>query len=300
MKTVKEIAEITGMSRRAIRYYDEVGLLKPTELSESGYRLYDDKALEILQQILFFKELDVPLKEIKLILNNPNFDRIRLLESHKKLLIMKRDRLNGLIAMIDETIKEPDKMSFKEFEFAEIEKTIDENYEKLKESEHYQATLDAIKDEYGSYEEFVAFIKESLRKNSGMIVAMYGSLENYNEVLKRAIPRADKVSNCQERQEELSKQLSKLVGCEPVDSPKVQELIAELDKVMFEISGTDFAGFARAVEWAQNQPSSDDDKKKYEEQKKQARETIDNIYGQGYYDFKNDAVNYYVEHNLEG
>lgn len=71
MRTVKEISDIAGISVRTLHYYDEIGLLKPTEISEAGYRLYDDKALEILQQILFFREFDIPLKEIKAVIENP-------------------------------------------------------------------------------------------------------------------------------------------------------------------------------------------------------------------------------------
>ena len=66
MRTVKEISGLTGISVRTLHYYDEIGLLKPTQKSDAGYRLYDDRALEILQQILFFREFDIPLKEIKL------------------------------------------------------------------------------------------------------------------------------------------------------------------------------------------------------------------------------------------
>ena len=72
MRTVKEISDITGISMRTLRYYDEIGLLKPSRKSEAGYRLYDDKALEQLQQILFFREFDVPLKEIMTVMENPS------------------------------------------------------------------------------------------------------------------------------------------------------------------------------------------------------------------------------------
>ena len=65
MRTVKEVSELTGISVRTLHYYDEIGLFVPTVVSEAGYRLYDDKALERLQQILFFREFDMPLKEIK-------------------------------------------------------------------------------------------------------------------------------------------------------------------------------------------------------------------------------------------
>jgi DNA-binding transcriptional MerR regulator len=74
MKSVKEVSEITGISIRTLRYYDEIGLLKPTKLTEASYRLYDNKALEKLQQIMFFRELEIPLIDIKEIMENPDFD----------------------------------------------------------------------------------------------------------------------------------------------------------------------------------------------------------------------------------
>lgn len=68
MKTVKEVSVLTGISVRTLHWYDEIGLLKPSAVSDAGYRLYDDKALERLQQILFFREFDLPLREIKSVL----------------------------------------------------------------------------------------------------------------------------------------------------------------------------------------------------------------------------------------
>lgn len=122
MKKINEIAKLTGLTTRALRYYDEVGILKPSEISESGYRLYDDEVLEILQQILFFKELDVPLKQIKSILENPNFDKISMLKKHKKLIVLKRDRLNKILALINKNLRGEKCMSFTEFDVAEIKK----------------------------------------------------------------------------------------------------------------------------------------------------------------------------------
>ncbi len=97
MRTVKRVSDFTGISARTLHYYDEIGLLKPSKFTDAGYRLYDDEALQTLQQILFFKELDLPLKEIKEIMDNPNFDKSHALESHKRLLILKRNRLKNLI-----------------------------------------------------------------------------------------------------------------------------------------------------------------------------------------------------------
>ena len=75
MKTVKDVSEISGVSIRTLRYYDEIGLLNPTELSDAGYRLYDSKALERLQEIMFFKELEIPLEDINKIMDSPNYDK---------------------------------------------------------------------------------------------------------------------------------------------------------------------------------------------------------------------------------
>ena len=75
MRTISQVAELTGISTRTLQYYDEIGLLKPTELTKSGYRLYDDEAMQKLQQILFFKELGFKLKEIKELLQKRSEER---------------------------------------------------------------------------------------------------------------------------------------------------------------------------------------------------------------------------------
>ena len=121
MKTVKQVSDLTGLSIRMLHHYDRIGLFKPSKFSESGYRLYSDSDLEVLQQILFFKELDFPLKEIKSIINSPSFDRKKAFTNHKELLILKRNRLNKLIKLVDKTLKGELEMSFKEFDISEIE-----------------------------------------------------------------------------------------------------------------------------------------------------------------------------------
>jgi len=90
MMTVKRVSDLTGVSVRTLQYYDKIGLLSPTELTDAGYRLYDDTALERLQQILLFCELEFPLKEIKAILGSPNFDRKRALSQQIELLELKK------------------------------------------------------------------------------------------------------------------------------------------------------------------------------------------------------------------
>ena len=97
MMTVNEVSKLTGVSIRTLQYYDTIGLLKPVEYTESGYRLYDDTSLERLQQILLFKELEFPLKEIKRIIDAPDFDRNKALEQQIELLTMKKEHLENLI-----------------------------------------------------------------------------------------------------------------------------------------------------------------------------------------------------------
>ena len=97
MKTVKEIAELTHVSVRTLHHYDAIGLLKPTEITEAGYRLYDDAALERLYLILLFREIGFPLKEIQGILDAPDFDRNRILEQQVNLLKAKVSHLQTCI-----------------------------------------------------------------------------------------------------------------------------------------------------------------------------------------------------------
>ena len=92
MMTVKEVSRLTGISIRTLQYYDKLGLL-PAMRTESGYRLYDDAALERLQQILLFRELEFPLRDIRTILDNPNFDRRKALRQQIELLTLKKQRL---------------------------------------------------------------------------------------------------------------------------------------------------------------------------------------------------------------
>ena len=118
---IGEVAKLSGVTVRTLHYYDEIGLLKPSKTTEAGYRMYSIEDLEKLQQILFFRELDFPLNEIKEIMINPKYDKIEALNKHKELLIEKRKRIDGLITLIDKTIKGDNNMSFKEFDNSKIE-----------------------------------------------------------------------------------------------------------------------------------------------------------------------------------
>lgn len=129
---ISEVAKLSGVTVRTLHYYDEIGLLKPNKITEAGYRVYSNEDLETLQQILFFRELDFQLNEIKEIMMNPNYDKNKALNKHKELLIEKRERLDGLINLIDKTIKGDNNMSFKEFDNSKIEENKNKYAEEVK------------------------------------------------------------------------------------------------------------------------------------------------------------------------
>ncbi len=97
MMTVNEVSKLTGVSIRTLQYYDKIGLLQPAKYTQTGYRLYDDTAIEKLQQILLFRELGFPLKEIKVMISSPDFDRGKALEQQITLLQHKKEHLENLI-----------------------------------------------------------------------------------------------------------------------------------------------------------------------------------------------------------
>jgi len=102
--TIKQIADLAGVTTRTLRFYDQVGLLSPVSTAENGYRLYDRSSLFRLQQILFFRELDVPINDICLIMARPDFNLLGALEKHRDALNRRARRLTGLLNTIDNTI----------------------------------------------------------------------------------------------------------------------------------------------------------------------------------------------------
>lgn len=103
---IKEFAKLTGVSVRTLHYYDEIELLKPSAVDEqNGYRFYDEESLTRMQEILFYRELDFPLKEILLILSSPDYDKQTALKEQKRLLTLKKERLERLITALDGAMK---------------------------------------------------------------------------------------------------------------------------------------------------------------------------------------------------
>jgi len=179
MRTVKEVSDLTRISVRALHYYDEIGLLKPSEITDAGYRLYDDEALKTLQQILFFKELDIPLKDVKEIMLSPYFDKMQALKNQKKLLLLKSKRLNGLIELINKTLKGESTMNFKEFDMSEYYNVLEEF-----KTEHEDKVIKM----YGSIDKYNEFIEKCKSKEDEIAkdaIKQYGSIEKFTKALKK-------------------------------------------------------------------------------------------------------------------
>ncbi len=141
MMTVNEVSRLTGVSIRTLHYYDQIGLLHPSGVTEAGYRQYDDTALERLQQILLFRELEFPLKEIKGILDSDGFDRKKALEQQIELLTLKKEHLENLITFA----REIKLTGVQKMDFTVFDKTKIEEYEKQ------------AKEKWGNTEAFAEF-----------------------------------------------------------------------------------------------------------------------------------------------
>ncbi|MBC3795541.1 MerR family transcriptional regulator [Acetobacterium tundrae] len=119
--TVKEVSYLTGASVRTLHYYHSEGILIPSEISQNKYRYYDEDNLKKLQNILFLRELDFSIQEIKHILLDPNYDQIESFTKQRNLLLLKRDRLDNLITLLDKKIKGENNMNFEPFDMKKIE-----------------------------------------------------------------------------------------------------------------------------------------------------------------------------------
>lgn len=178
MRTISQVAELTGISTRTLQYYDEIGLLKPSELTQSGYRLYDDEALQELQQILFFKELGFKLKEIKEILHKPDFDKIKAFKKQKELLLLKRSRIDRLIQLLSRLEKGEQCMSFQEFDLSDYINAL-EDFKSNRTEE--------IVRHWGSitnFDMFIQKIKDDEEHVAKLAIQQFGSIEKYTEAMK--------------------------------------------------------------------------------------------------------------------
>lgn len=174
--TVQKLARLAGISTRTLRYYDELGILKPARINSSGYRIYGQAEVDRLQQILFFRELDVSLDNIKKIITSQSFDSTGTLKEHRKKLLIKRDQLDKLIANVEKTIASEerriimtDKEKFEGFKQNLIEdnerkygKEIREKYGEETINESNRRFREMTQEQYVSYEELGTKILDTL------------------------------------------------------------------------------------------------------------------------------------------
>jgi len=174
MLTVHEVSELAGVSVRTLQHYDNIGLLRPTQRTEAGYRLYDEASLEKLQQILLFRELEFPLKEIKGIVEAPDFDKERALEQQIQLLTLKKEHLQNLIELAEELRRgKGNTVDFKAFDTSKID-------------EYAQRA----KAQWGSTSEYAEFEEKDRSRTPGerneMIQQMMGLFAEFGQIKEKA------------------------------------------------------------------------------------------------------------------
>ena len=180
MMTVNEVSKLTGVSIRTLQYYDQIELLKPAEYTESGYRLYDDTALEKLQQILLFRELEFPLKDIKEIVNRSDFDKTKALEQQIELLELKKEHIENLLNMCKYLkVRGVKKLNFSAFDTSKL----DEYAKKAK--EQWGATP--------AYKEYAEKSKNWTREYESSLMADFTRLFEEFGDMKDMDPASDKV-----------------------------------------------------------------------------------------------------------
>lgn len=228
MKTIKEVSELAGISIRTLRYYDEIGLLTPSSLSPSGYRLYDSSTIEKLQEILFFREMEIPLIDIKRIMNNPNYNKEQALRTQKALLEQKRNRLNGLITLIDDVMKGVNTMSFEQFNKSDVETIITNMKQQLTE-EQFQEFIDKYAG--GSVEDYEELLYNQLNddKIKADLLKWFGGKQ---QVIDGNKPIQD-IDTSRDRLKECQYALSSLVG--NPDPQKEVLLIEQFEKLYKEL-----------------------------------------------------------------
>ncbi len=182
--TIKKLAQLAGVSTRTLRYYDEIGILKPARINSSGYRIYGRKEVDRLQHILFYRELGVELDKIGEFVNNPAYDCISALQNHREKLLEKKKQLEQLINTIDKTIaanegriKMTDREKFEGFK----QKILDENDKKYGEE---------IREKYGE-----DTVNQSYDKLMGMSEERYKEFEKLTELVLDTLKQAYKTEN---------------------------------------------------------------------------------------------------------
>ncbi|MDD3796891.1 MAG: MerR family transcriptional regulator [Lachnospiraceae bacterium] len=227
MMTVKEIAKISGVSTRTLHYYDEIGLLKPSCKSEVGYRFYDDKALERLHLILYFREFDISLKQIREILDNPVLDKNQILQMQRTMLVTKKQRLERLISSMDDILKGENRMDFTVFNEDEIRSMYNAIISNATEENkkvfiEYYGSLEAFEKQF-----MEGAVSEEAQKNYAKLIELYGSKE---AVLKAGTNSGNQeaVVPYQKQLENIQKKIADKTG-EDIHSSEIRQLMKEYD-----------------------------------------------------------------------
>lgn len=282
MKTVKEISSLTGISPRTLHYYDEIGLLRPTAKTEAGYRLYDDTALEALQQILFFREFDIPLRQIKALMESPTLDKNQILSMQRKMLCAKRERLTSLIASIDKILEGENPMDFTIFNRAELEALCQTTLDHLPDNMRQQLIL-----EFGSLDNWKQHYLErtsqpDYQKGCQKLVDWYSSKERALEFLENP-PSQETAGAAAQQAAAIEGQLWQLRDM-PLQSPEIRQLVKEYGQIigrLYQIS--DETGLMRQVISSFRHPlvKAQTDKKYGEGASTFFADAMESVYGSG-------------------
>lgn len=182
--SVMELARLSGVSKRTLRYYDQIGLLPPTRVEANGYRVYGQREVDLLQQILLYREMDMPLKDIAQLLGDPHFDREKALEDHLRSLIEKKERLDTLAQTVRRTLasmKGQTSMSNKEKFQGFKENMVKENEEKYGKE---------VRGKYGD-KVMDASNKKVLNMSESQLQSADGLRAQYESLLKEALQEGD-------------------------------------------------------------------------------------------------------------
>ena len=186
MFTVNEVSKTSGLSILTLQYYDKIGLLPPSGFTDSGYRLYNEDSLEKLQTILLFRELEFPLKEIKKIVENPDFDREKALSEQIKLLKLRREQIDSLISLAEKLKNKEEKIldfsAFDKTKLKEYEAEAKEKWGKTSAFGEYEAKFEGRSENENS---FIAGGMMEIFKEFGKISDEKPESEKAQELVKR-------------------------------------------------------------------------------------------------------------------
>lgn len=184
MYTIGELAKLSGVTNRTLRYYDTIGLLKPSDVTQAGYRLYGDEAVDLLQQILYYREMDLSLDEIKSVIYADDFDILQALSKHLTHLSEERQRIEQLIVNVEKTIAH---------QKGEISMTNSEKFEAWKQEvvkENDETYGEEIRAKYGEDE-----VEASNRKLLNASQEDWSSIEVLNNRLNEKLVEATKIGD---------------------------------------------------------------------------------------------------------